>query len=103
MNISLSIQLPLGQAQWIVNSYTGWNGGYRFYYWLVESSLSQLQDWAWLTVHPASVFIKDSFFLTYGQEERRMTTVHPTGRVGGFSFFHKLIFSSCQCFWGYFA
>ncbi|MDR1868001.1 MAG: hypothetical protein LBQ77_07030, partial [Treponema sp.] len=57
------IQLPLGQAQWIVNSYTGCNGGYRFYYWLVESSLSQLQDWAWLTVHPASVFIKDSFFL----------------------------------------
>jgi hypothetical protein len=35
-------QLPLGQAQWIVNSYTGCNGGYRFSNWLVESSLSRL-------------------------------------------------------------
>jgi hypothetical protein len=25
----------------------------------------------------------------YGQEERRMTTVHPTGQACGFSFFHK--------------
>ncbi|MHB9294643.1 hypothetical protein PilKf_00367 [Pillotina sp. SPG140] len=39
---SISIQLPLGQAQWIVNSYTGCNGGYRFSNWLVESSLSRL-------------------------------------------------------------
>ncbi|MHB9295731.1 hypothetical protein PilKf_01479 [Pillotina sp. SPG140] len=29
----------------------------------------------------------------YGQEEQRMTTVHPAGQACGFSFFHKGGFS----------
>ncbi|MHB9295833.1 hypothetical protein PilKf_01585 [Pillotina sp. SPG140] len=53
------LQLPLGQAQRLVHSYTGWNGGFRFSNWLVECSLSQLQRLGMINGASASVIMSE--------------------------------------------